>query len=44
MTTIKRRANGKGPRAGTTVIQRIKSERPVPKPLKPSPKPKQGAR
>ena len=45
MTTIKRRANGKGPRPGTTVIQRVKSERPAPNPpAKPPTKPKKGAR
>lgn len=45
MTTIKRRANGKGPRRSTTVVQRVKSERPAPKPpAKPPTKPKKGAR
>lgn len=45
MTTIRRRADGKGPRPGTTVIKRVKSERPAPKPpANPPAKPKQGAR
>ena len=44
MTPIKRRANGKGPRPGTTVIQRVKSERPAPKPpAMPPTKTKKGA-
>lgn len=45
MTTIKRRADGKGPRRSTTILKRVKSERPATKPhAKPPTKPKQGAR